>query len=141
MRRLANRLGRRGCSLLFFGMFDLVYAVSLFAPPESARDTPMLVWVASVAPLWVYAAAWASVGLLCLFYAWRREDSPAWAAAMLIKVGWAILLLAGWLVADLERGFVSVSVWLLLAVFVGVIASWPEPPQGWRERRWTPPSS
>lgn len=141
MRRAANdlrqRVGHRGSALMFFAALDLVYCASLLDPPMAERRSAALTWLASVLPLWVWGTAWGVVGVVCLWHAFRRRDQVAFAAAIGIKVMWALVSLAGWLVGGVNRGYVSATVWLAFAGFVAIIASWPEPTPGWKERTWT----
>lgn len=117
------RIGRRGCALLFFALLDLVYAASLLGAPTGGPYR----FLASMLPMAAWAALWATVGLLCAVQAFMRSDRAAFAAAALIKVVWGVVQLIGWLIADLDRGYVSAVIWLALAAFVHVIAGWPEP--------------
>ncbi len=126
-RRLSGRVGHRGAALLFFAFLDLVYAGSLGWAPPSVRETPAYAWLTSYLPLWAWAGLWAAVGLLCLVQAFLREDRAAFACESLLNVGWGVLHVAGWLLDVVPRGYVSAAVWLALAGFVQVIASWPEP--------------
>lgn len=137
---LRRRVGFRGSALLFFALLDLVYGLSLLAPSRAARRSDTLRFVADIAPLWVWAALWGGVGLVCLWQAFRRHDRAAFTAAMGVKVLWGLVMLGGWLFVDLDRGYVSAAVWLAMAAFVGIIAAWPEPVMGWKERAWTRPS-
>lgn len=123
MRTLAQRIGRRGCALLFFALLDIVYAASLLSAPTSGSYR----FLASMLPLAAWASLWAAVGALCLVQAFMRTDRAAFAAASLIKVMWGVVQLLGWILADLDRGYVSAIVWLALAGFVHVIAGWAEP--------------
>ena len=137
---LRRRVGHRGSALLFFAVLDFVYCYSLLVPSRDARESPTLKFLAAIVPLWAWAIAWGSVGVVCLAKAFRRRDQAAFALAIGIKVLWGLVSLGGWLIGDVDRGYVSAAVWLVFAAFVGIIASWPEPPPGWKERAWTPPS-
>ena len=139
-RHMGRRVGHRGSALLFFAILDLIYGFSLLAPSREARRSASLRLAADIAPLWAWAALWTAVGLICLWFAFRRRDSVAFAFAIGIKVLWGLTSLGGWLFVGLDRGYVSATVWLAMAAFVGIIASWPEPPRGWKERTWTHPS-
>lgn len=129
------RLGRRGLSLTFFGVLDLIYAFSLTYPDQESRDGAFLTWVASTAPLSVWAAFWAGVGVLCLIYSVRRSDRVGFAAAIFLKVTWASVCLGGWLLGDADRGYVSAAIWLAAAGFVWVISGWPEAGD-WKGPTW-----
>lgn len=133
-------LGKRGRVLLYFGGLDLVYAFSLAAPDAVTRETPFFAWLTAIMPQWFWAAAWAAVGVACLWQAFCRHDQIGYAAAIGLKIGWGIVCLGGWLFGDVERGYVSAAIWLGLAYFVGNIASWPEP-GGERGPTWIPPRS
>jgi hypothetical protein len=135
--RMVSRVGRRGVSLLFFALLDLVVALSLaYAPPE-AMATPTYQFLQAVAPLLVWALAWGLVGVTCLVQAFMRSDRLAFAAASALKVVWGLLYLIGWLIADIPRGYISATIWLALAGFVQIIAGWRE--NGGHE--WTQRSS
>lgn len=133
-------VGKRGRMLLFFGALDVVYAVSLTAPDAETRRVPLFVWLAAIAPLWVWALAWGLVGLACLWQAFCRRDGIGYAAAIGLKIGWGIVSLGGWLFGGVDRGYVSAAIWLGLAYAVSVIASWPEPGDQ-KGPTWTRPSS
>lgn len=133
-------VGKRGRVLLFFGALDAVYAASLTAPNAETRQAPMFVWLAEIAPLWVWAAAWGGVGLACFVQAFCRRDGIGYAAAICLKIAWGILCLGGWLFGAVDRGYVSAVIWLGLAWMVWVISGWPEP-DGGKGPAWTRPSS
>lgn len=124
-------VGRRGRALLFFGCLDVVYAVSLTAPDQQTRGNAFFVWLASIAPLWVWAISWAVVGVACLWQAFCRRDRVGYASATCLKVFWGLASLGGWVFGDVDRGYVSAAIWLGLAYLVGrVLAPWPEPGDG-----------
>lgn len=134
------RLGRRGLSLVFFGVLDLIYAYSLLYPDSATRAGPFLTWVDAVAPLDAWAALWAGVGVVCLAYAVRRRDRVGFACAIFLKILWGSVCIGGWLIGGAERGYVSAAIWLCAAGFVWVISGWPEA-GNWRGPTWTPPPS
>lgn len=136
-RALRHRVGHRGATLIFFGLLDLIYCASLLYPPRQESRSEALIWLAGILPLWAWGLSWGVVGVSCLWYAPRRRDHVGFAAAIGLKVLWGLVSLAGWLVGGVDRGFVASAVWLGFAYVVAVIASWPEPPHGWKERTWT----
>ena len=138
---LRRRVGHRGAALLFLALIDLVYCFRLLAPSPRDREGPWLSFLAGIFPLWVWAALWGGVGVLCLSRSWRRRDSGAFAFAIGIKVLWTLLSLAGGVVGGVGQWYLNAVVWAGFAGFVGIIASWPEPPHGWKERAWKHPSS
>lgn len=143
--RLAHRIGRRGASLLFFATLDFVYSLSLFAPAPEHRRSSSLVFLSQIMPLWCWGTLWGVVGLVCLVGAFTTRDRWAFAAATSLKVLWGGIILLGWLLAGLERGWLSAAVWLVFAGFVYIVSGWAEPPiQAKAERGevpWIPPSS
>lgn len=124
---LRFRIGRRGASLLFFALLDIIYCISLLFPPKEAQTNPTFVFIKSVAPLGLWAALWAAAGILCLRDAFRASDKVGFAAAIAIKVLWGLLFIAG-MFLHVERAYVSATIWLCLAGWVAIISSWPEPP-------------
>lgn len=133
------RVGRRGAALLFFAFLDMYYGVSLLAPTKEARSSSAMMWVASILPLWVWSLGWFLVAALCMVDAFRQHDRIAFSAAMGIKMLWAGIYVGAQLAGVLERGFAGAAIWLALAALVGLLSSWPEPPQ--EGPAWTPPSS
>lgn len=130
--RIRTRLGRRGASLAFFALVDVVFSYFLARMPADAAKSGSYPFLATIAPLWVWAIPWALSGLLCVLYAPRMmpEDRVAFAAASAVCVGWSVIHLAGWVVGEIPRGFVAAVVWGGFAAFIQVIAGWTEPPRG-----------
>lgn len=124
---LALHIGRRGAALIFFALLDLLYAASLANPPAEAKLSPTLAFIRDVLPLGVWAGMWAGVGFTCLAGAFMRRDRWAFSAAMALKVLWGSTFLAGWLAHQVERGWVTAVIWLAMAAWIAIIASWPEP--------------
>lgn len=119
-RRITARIGRRGAALLFFALLDAIYCLGLLTVPR-----PMPEFYAAMdgyLPLAWWAAAWAAVGVVCLAYAFSSWDSPAFVAAVVIKVAWGLFALLGWLSGSVDRGYVSSVIWLGFAAFVFLIA-------------------
>ena len=134
------RVGKRGRVLLFFGALDAVYAVSLARPDAATQASWFFIWLAEIAPLWVWSGMWGAVGAVCLWQAFCRRDGIGFAAAIALKICWGIVCLGAWLFGGVERGYVSAAIWLAFAYFVFNIADWPEPGGG-RGPSWTRPSS
>lgn len=129
LRRLGYQVGRRGAFLLFLALLDLIYAYSLGWPTEQSRHTPTSRFLVEVMPLWVWAVLWGAAGLTCLVFAFRRVDWPGFMAGMLIKVGWALLFLIGWLSRQVERGYLTATIWGAFALLLLLVAGWPELPR------------
>jgi hypothetical protein len=137
---LRRRVGHRGSTLLFLALVDFVYCYRLLSPAGRDREGPWLRFLSEILPLWVWAAMWGGVGLLCLLRSWRHRDSGAFAFAIAIKVLWTLLSVAAGVLGEVDQWYVNAVVFAGFAGFVGITASWPEPPHGWKERQWTSPS-
>jgi hypothetical protein len=134
---MVARIGRRGAALLFFTLLDFGYGFGLATAPRPLA--PFYGWMAGVMPLGVWAACWVIVGLVCLWYAFRTYDTPAFMAAVALKVGWGLLSLFGWL-GGVDRAWLWALIFLAFAAFVyliagGIPAAAPRPPGRWR--LWT----
>ena len=131
-------VGKRGRVLLFFGALDLVIAYSLASPDAETRRGAYFTWLTAIAPTWIWATAWAAVGAVCIWQAFCRHDGGAFAAAIALKVFWAVACIGAWLFGGFERGYVSAAIWLGLAYLVSVVAGWAEPDSGkgpaWRRQ-------
>jgi hypothetical protein len=129
---LFERIGRRGAFLLFLALLDLVQGYAMAFPTPRAVQNPTYQFLASIAPLWVWALLWTVVGVICLVFAFKQQDAPGYAAAMFIKVLWALVFLLGWIFADVERGYLSTAIWAAFAAVLALISSWPEPRESQR---------
>lgn len=125
-RQTAHRVGRRGFSLLFLGLLDVLYAQSLWSQPPEVRNTPGPQFVGTVVPLSTWAVIWAMVGLVCLVQAFMRMDRVAFAAASALMLTWGLLNVAGWSVGEVPRGWVAGSIWVAFGAWITIIATWPE---------------
>lgn len=124
LRTFIARIGHRGASLLLLGLFDEIYALSL--PSATSAGTATSRWLASIAPLSLWAALWAAVGAVLLAGAFARRDNFAFAAATALKFIWALIYLIGWAVYGVDRGWVSAAIWVMFASWVLIISTWPE---------------
>lgn len=120
-------VGRRGAFLLFFGLLDVIYAYGLFQAQDAANRSATQSAAARVFPLTVWAVLWLVVGLICVFFAFRREDRFGFVAAVVIKVMWGINMFLAWLLAGLHQGYLAAAVWLSFAVIAYLVSTWPEP--------------
>lgn len=137
-RVLVCRIGRRGAALLFFAFLDVVYSLSLYFPAPAVKQTPSIAFVEAVAPLPMWATMWAIAAVLCFVSAFRTNDKVGFSAAILMKVLWGLLFVAASF-AHIERAWVSAGIWLCLAGWVAIIASWPEPASRGTTRTAPPP--
>lgn len=133
---LGARIGRRGAALLFFALLDAVYCYGLFTAVRPL--VAFYEYMDTALPIEVWAATWGVVGAVCLVYAFRTYDTPAFICAVALKVAWGLLALFGWIGGSVERGYVSAVIWLAFAAFVGLIAGGIPPAvtrpgsRGWR---------
>jgi PAS domain S-box-containing protein len=126
LRRLLHRVGRRGCSLLFLGLLDLLYAQSLAWQSPEVQATPTYRFMDTVLPLRAWAGVWVTVGLVCLAQAFMRVDRVAFAAATALKFTWGLLYVVGWVFHDVPRGWVGATIWLAFGAWITIISTWPE---------------
>jgi hypothetical protein len=129
-KRLALRVGRRGAFLLFLAILDWIYAYALAFPTPVAIKSPTYTFLATTFSLPVWASVWAIVGTICFVFAFRERDAPGYAAAMFLKILWAVTFLLGWIFADVERGYLSTAIWGAFAAVLALISTWPEPEPG-----------
>lgn len=90
----------------------------------------------SLESLETFAWLWIAVGVLCLLAVfWRRAHRMAFGLASALHMFWGLSYLAGWLLLDIPRGWVTAAIYLIIAALVVVIA-------GIREELvpWVPPS-
>lgn len=126
LRRVRHRVGRRGASLLFLAMLDVVYGTGLTCIGDIGRANPTYQYAASVAPLGAWAALWLLVAAVCAVQAFMIRDQLAFGCAVCLKILWGGLMLIGWLTGDLPRGYVSAAIWGAFGAWVFIISGWTE---------------
>lgn len=126
IRAWKNVVGRRGTFLLFIALLDLSYAHGVAYPTETAQRSGFVTLLADVAPLWLWAAFFAAVGVVAVAQAFMRRDAVAFALAALMKLLLAALALLGWAAGEIERGYISAAIWGAFAAITIMIAGWPE---------------
>lgn len=127
MKRIFRIVGRRGTFLLFLWMLDWVYAFSLIFPTRVSLGSPILMFVSSLRlPLLYWGILWAIIGLICLIYAFKDRDAPAYGASMFLKSLWATMSLFGWIAGYVERGYLAAAIWGAFAALVWVVSTWPD---------------
>lgn len=129
-----RRVGRRGATLLLLALLDLIYAAALALPPEETRATSGYRYISALLPAPVWAAAWLTVGLVCLINSCRASDRVGFALAAALKAGWGLLYLAGWAAGAITRGWTSAAIWLAVAAWLLIVATWPEAPRSAPDR-------
>jgi hypothetical protein len=119
IRGIRGRVGLRGIALIALGLLDLTYAYGLLNPPKPV--TPIYLFPSDVVGLCWWALLWAAVGVVLLVYAFRRHDTVAFTAAIMIKVLWGLFIGIGWLGGTVTRGYITMAFCLALAACVYVI--------------------
>jgi hypothetical protein len=119
--RLWRRVGRRGATLLFLALLDLLYPLGLAGQAPAARAGYEL-----IAPWQAWAGLWAATGLVCLVQAFARRDRIAFTAAVGIKLAWGSTSLAAWAVGMSPRGWLAAVIWLSFAGLIAVDSTWSE---------------
>lgn len=123
---LRHRIGRRGASLLFLALLDTVYGAGLAFITDLGRVNATYQFVAKVAPLEAWAAAWFVVGAVCLAQAFTLRDQLAFGCAVALKMTWGGVTLLGWLLHGVPRGYISATIWLAFGAWVFIISGWSE---------------
>jgi hypothetical protein len=125
--QLKRRVGARGEFLLALALIDIFQFVRLTWPSPETLDSPTNEFLASLLPLPVWGAVWGAVGAICLVQAFQPRDRWAFAAASMLKVGWALANAGAW-AWGVSSAWWSVVIWLVFARIVHVIARVPEQP-------------
>lgn len=110
-----------------FAWLDLGIAWSLLDGSPTGPSSVASYRVAhDLAPYSVWAAAWATVGVVCGVAAWLTHRQVAFALAIAIKLTWAVLLYTTFLVYDVPRAWVGALQWCGFAAFVLIVSGWSE---------------
>lgn len=123
---LLRQIGYRGAVLLIFGLIDLIYAFGFAVPTQESRANSTFQWLTEFLPAPAWVAVWGTVGLACLFFAFRTYDATGYALAILVKVFWSGILLWGWLLEMAPRGYLSAVIWGGFALFLYLESRRPE---------------
>lgn len=125
-RRVRHRIGHRGATLLFFAGVEYVYAYSLVMPaPERARSS-LIVYLDSVAPLWIWAGLWLTTGMIATVTAFADNDRVGFAACIGLKFLWAVTLVFG-AFRGVQSAYLSAAIWLGSAFLLFNANTWSEP--------------
>ena len=126
---MKKRVGRRGAILLTLAAIDFVYGWFFFDPKIHTllEQAPIYRGLKDFMPLYLWAVAWWVAGLFCLVYAFKLKDAVGFAAAIVIKMAWAIGLFAAWLIWDATYAWAQAALWVSICSGVIITAGWPEP--------------
>lgn len=127
-RWLLLRIGRRGAFLGFLALLDGVLASSLVEPlPYNLTTRQVYGHFIDLAPIEVWATAWAMTGGLCLLGAgWKAARPAAFAFSALLKYTWSAVYIWSWLDKTMPNAYRPAAVWGTFAAVVLIVASWPE---------------
>lgn len=121
-KRWLRSLGRRGATLLFFGLVDIIISWSLLSAPPVASNLLLL-------PPDVWAIAWAFTGAVSVTLAWvtAPKDAFAFALGAAVKVFWGTAYLYAFFHHDVYRAWVSTLIWWAFATHILITSGWAEP--------------
>lgn len=129
VRRLDQRLGRRGALLSLKGIMAVGYGSGQVVQPTGDRHG--LTLLLKVAPLDVWGWAWILAGTVALVCAWlgRPHDWPGFVAVWLIASAWAgAYLVSWWPLGESPRGWVLALIFGSFGLVNLVAIGWDEPP-------------
>lgn len=142
--RLARRIGRRGLLLILAGLSWVCLGVDIIQHPESrfttahptATPNAILSLMSDVhwGWLWVFCGAVAAAfGLLRQRSSFRKHDSVGFNAILTPPFLWLLFFLWSYVVSLSTHGafgrrdsIYGLIVWLLVSLFVIVVAGWPD---------------
>lgn len=139
MRRLADRLGRRGTVLLVLGCVWIVYGWAVHTTPHSVGALGIL----DKLPTGVWVAMWVASGLVGIAHCGtpRARDGLGFTALVIPPAVWAFGLWWTWLAYLLPAlwpfsllpgnpyGWAGGIIWTGLTVVIVTVAGWIEPPR------------
>lgn len=128
-KRLRHRVGHRGATLLFFAFVYYVYAYSLFNPAPERRNGSLVVYLVSVAPLWIWGTLWLATAIIATISAFRTDDRLGFSACIALKAVWAMTLFFG-AFRGVQGAYLSVAIWVGAALLLFNANSWAEPASG-----------
>lgn len=126
MRRLVNRMGRRGYFLGFFGILGLVYSLYLIKPPAETKTGPSYKQLGTILPLRAVGFLWLAMALICLVQMWTKRDKLAFMLSSGVFGGWGLIYLSGWIFNIIPLGWLSSAIWFVLAGGSMIVSGWPE---------------
>ena len=123
--RIAQRIGFRGLSLVMFGSMFMVIGLGVLANP--AVDPNL--WHTQL-PVWFRMLVWCGAAVVALVAAWQPSLQPLGFAALFVGPAERFVSFTSGMV--MEPSFARLTgaaLYMLLALTILLIASWPEPAQ------------
>jgi hypothetical protein len=138
LRRLHERLGRRGSYLACAGAAWTLYGVGIILAPRPGTARGMLL-LRSIAPLQAWGMVWAACGLTAICFAFARTGRDRWGfmAAVAPPLLWTGAYTAAMIRGDFPAAWVSAATWLCASLRLVIVSGWPEPPTT-QQRQDTP---
>lgn len=129
LRRIDERLGRRGSYLACAGSAWTFYGIGLMVTPRPGTVKGMLL-LRSIAPMWVWGLIWVACGLTAIVFAFAGTGRDRWGfvAAILPTLMWAGAYLIAILAGDFPSAWASAATWTFAAARLVIVSGWPEAP-------------
>ncbi|MFJ9420673.1 hypothetical protein [Streptomyces sp. NPDC101249] len=128
LRRLDQRLGRRGSYLACAGSAWTMYGLGIIISPRPGTVRGMLL-LRNIAPLEFWGAIWVVCGLTAIAFAFTRtgRDVYGFVAAVIPTLVWCVAYGAAMIAGDFPYAWVSAATWGFAALRLIVVSGWPEP--------------
>jgi len=120
-------IGRRGASLLFFGLIFAIFSWSYLAHPELITESPTKHVVNQLATPLQWGIVFAVVSALkCVAAFWKPLEWTAFGFGESIWFIWAASYLVEWLSGNAPYAYIGLAFYAGFAAFNVIIAGWPE---------------
>ncbi len=128
LHRIARHIGRRGASAGIFAavFFTVGFSYVLDSPTQAGAQN--LEFLTRFLGLQTWGWLWIVAAILllgCVVY--KRLESIAFTAAMVLSFAWSSGILVQTLLGSHVRCYVSAALYLLITAFVYIISDWVEP--------------
>lgn len=135
LRRLDERLGRRGSYLACAGSAWTLYGLGTIITPRPGTVRGMLL-LRNIAPLELWGCVWVVCGLIAIGFAFTPTGRDRWGfvAAVCPTILWAGAYVAAMISGDFPSAWVSAATWMFAALRLIVVSGWPEPPGSQQKR-------
>lgn len=120
-----HRIGRRGATLLMFALVDFTMGYNMLTVPKEIVDRSYIGHT-TMLPLEVWACLWIATACVLVVHAFRIDDRIGFAAAMGIKLLWAIGFCVSLFVFQSPRALIGLVLWVVIAGWLFLVAGWPE---------------